>query len=208
MAQLTVYVIDDDDAARESLAWLIQSGGYTVRTCRSADEFLHQSGTTDVGCLIVDYRMPGMTGLELFERLHRSGHHVPTIFVTAYGKVEICSRAFRGGAVDFLEKPIKDEVLLAQVAKAMRGSQVRQEVEERFSLLSPREQEVMWLLVRGQNLKQIASTLGISVQTAAKHRSRVLEKLEVQNDVELSRRARMLPFFPNERLTGDVSAAV
>lgn len=202
MSVLSVYVIDDDDSARDSMAWLLQSAGYSVHGYRSAIDFLRRTDSSDAGCVIVDYRMPGMTGLEMFEQLKRAGRDIPTILVTAYGDLDICTRAFRGGAIDFLEKPVQGEALLAQVARAMAQMSKRQSVEQRFATLSGREQEALWLLVEGQSLKQVAATLGISVQTAAKHRARVLEKMHVQNDVELSHCVRILPSFPNERLAG------
>ncbi|HID78218.1 MAG TPA: response regulator transcription factor, partial [Planctomycetaceae bacterium] len=188
----TVFIVDDDPGARRSLGWLLESHGLKAETYASATAFLEAYDPNKAGCLVLDVRMPGMSGLELQELLTARHIPLPVIFITAYGDVPSCVRAMKGGAVDFIEKPIDDRILLKAIRRAVEEDLQRRRLEEkapqlkaRFDLLTPRETEVMELLFAGRSVKRIASHLGVSFQTAAKHRTRVLEKLQVQNEAEL-----------------------
>jgi FixJ family two-component response regulator len=191
----TVVLVDDDQSVRDALKWLIESVELRVDTYASATEFLESFDPRAPGCLVLDIRMPGMSGLELQENLaaHKCG--LPVIIITGHADVAMCVRAFEGGAFAFLEKPVNQQDLLEQVQKAIEQDRKnRQEpmpavdIDDRVSLLTPREREVMDLLVAGQSMKQIAKKLQISLPTCSKHRSNVLEKLDVANDVQLVRR--------------------
>jgi two-component system, LuxR family, response regulator FixJ len=193
-AQSTVFVVDDDAAALKSLRWLLESVDLRVAAYRSAQEFLAEYDPDVPGCLVLDIRMPGMSGLELQEELQgrRCGH--PIIFVTGHGDVPTCSKAYRCGAFDFIEKPVNDQAIVDLVNRAVCADAARRRQQARRpnlaahrGRLTPREQEVMDLLVAGKSVKQIAVELGVGFPTAARHRSRVLEKMQVGNDVELVR---------------------
>ena len=191
----TVVLVDDDQSVRDALKWLIESVELRVDTCASATEFLESFDPSAPGCLVLDVRMPGMSGLELQENLaaHKCG--LPVIIITGHADVAMCVRAFEGGAFAFLEKPVNQQDLLEQVQKAIEQDRKnRQEsmpaadIADRVSRLTPREREVMDLLVAGQSMKQIASKLQVSLPTCSKHRANVLDKLDVDNDVQLVRR--------------------
>ena len=191
----TVVLVDDDQSVRDALKWLIESVDLRVDTYGSAAEFLKSFNPTVPGCLVLDVRMPGMSGLELQEKLaaHKCG--LPVIIITGHADVAMCVRAFKGGAFAFLEKPVNQQDLLEQVQKAIElDKKNRQEsmpaadIEDRVSRLTPREREVMDLLVAGQSMKLIAKKLQISLPTCSKHRGNVLKKLDVANDVQLVRR--------------------
>ena len=188
----TVILVDDDQSVRESLQWLIESVDLRVVTYGSAAEFIESFDPLAPGCLVLDVRMPGMSGLELQENLaaHRCG--LPVIIITGHADVPMSVRAFEGGAFAFLEKPVNQQVLLEKISKAIeqdrmnRQEAIPEDIDQRIAQLTPREREVMDLLVAGHPMKQIASQLQISVPTCSKHRAKVLEKLEVDNDVRLA----------------------
>ncbi len=191
----TVVLVDDDHSVRDALKWLIESVDLRVDTYASATEFLDSFDPAVPGCLVLDVRMPGMSGLELQENLaaHKCG--LPVIIITGHADVAMCIRAFEGGAFAFLEKPVNQQDLLEQVQKAIeKDRKNRQEsmpaddIKDRVARLTPREREIMDLLVAGQSMKQIANKLQISLPTCSKHRSSVLEKLDVANDVQPVRR--------------------
>ena len=191
----TVVLVDDDQSVRDALKWLIESVDLRVDTYASAAEFLESFDPTVQGCLVLDVRMPGMSGLELQENLaaHKCG--LPVIIITGHADVTMCIRAFEGGAFAFLEKPVNQQDLLEQVQKAVgqdqknrRESMPAADIDDRVSRLTPREREVLDLLVAGQSMKQIAKELQISLPTCSKHRTHVLKKLDVENDVQLVRR--------------------
>jgi len=192
-----VFVVDDDASVRKSLSRLLRSGGYTAETFASATEFLasgrHQQSPA---CLVLDVRMPGLTGMELQERLRALKSALAIIFITGHGDIPMSVEAMKGGAVDFLPKPFDDTQLLAAVAKAIAKSahdrQTRGEIEsiqERLATLTPREREVLELVVRGMLNKQVAADLGTVEKTIKVHRARVMEKMQVQSLAELVRLA-------------------
>ncbi len=192
--QPTVFVVDDDAAALKSLRWLLESVDLRVVGYRSAQELLAEYDPGVPGCLVLDVRMPGMSGLELQDELVERDCRHPIIFVTGHGDVPTCSKAYRNGAFDFIEKPVNDQAIVDLVNQAVCADAARRsehanrpDLTAQRSLLTPREQEVMDLLVDGKSVKQIAVELGVGFPTAARHRSRVLEKMQVGNDVELVR---------------------
>jgi FixJ family two-component response regulator len=189
----TVFVVDDDLGALRSMRWLLESEGLRVETFSSSRDFLAGYHLDRPHCLVLDLRMPEMDGLELQERLASQGSDPPIIFVSGHGDLPQCARAMRQGAVDFLEKPVDDEVFLSRVQHAIDADRRRRlepshtDVKARLDRLTPREREVKEMLHMGKSIKVIAAELSISFQTAAKHRARVLDKLEVENEAELVR---------------------
>jgi len=193
-AQITVFVVDDDRAVRESLALLVQSVGLEVETFASAGEFLDAYRPDRRGCLITDIRMPGMSGLELQERLTEDGYHIPVIVLTGFGDVPAAVRALKGGAVDFVEKPFNPQALLDLVQQALvRDTELREQaareadLAERMALLTPREGEIMALVVAGKANKVIAIDLSISERTVELHRGRIMRKMQARSVAELMR---------------------
>ncbi|MHC4995176.1 MAG: response regulator transcription factor [Planctomycetota bacterium] len=194
--QATIFVIDDEEAMRESMEILLEDSGLPVETFASADDFLEQRAGSAYGCAIVDVRMPGMDGVELQEALRERGVKLPTIMVTAHGDVSLAVRAMQAGAFDFLEKPCEREVLLDRVTKAVAEDDRRRERDvlvseysRRYERLSARESEVMKLVVQGLLNKQAAAELGISIKTIEVHRARVMEKMEAESLAELVKMA-------------------
>ncbi len=199
----TVVVVDDDQSVREGLKWLLESVDLQVATYASANEFLESFDPTAPGCLVLDVRMPGMSGLELQETLVEQRCGLPIIILTGHADVPMCVRAFKGGAFAFLEKPANQQDLLEQVQRAIeqdrknrQASDPHDDIENRLLQLTPREREVMDLLVAGHSMKQIAAILQISLPTCSKHRSNVLDKLNVENDVQLVRRVHVRKTSP------------
>jgi two-component system response regulator FixJ len=191
----TVFIVDDDESVREALQFLIESVDLNVQTYDSAARFLDAFDPEATGCLVLDVRMPGMSGLELQENMATRQCGLPIIIVTGNADVAMCVRAFEGGAFAFLEKPINQQMLLEHIHRAIEQDQRNrtgglpvQDVLARLEQLTAREREVMDLLLHGRSMKQIGRQLGISLPTCSKHRTRVLEKLEVENDVQLVRR--------------------
>jgi len=187
-----VYVVDDDEAFRDSLTWLLDSAGLGVQAFDSAQRFLGGFRPQQHACLVLDIRMPGMTGLELQEELNRRPYSPPIIFVTGHGDVPMAVTAVKRGAVDFVEKPFSDEAFLELVQKALRldaelrsRSAVKLSVVTRLATLTPREREVMERVIAGKLNKVIADDLAISIKTVEAHRARVMEKLGVSSVAEL-----------------------
>ncbi len=183
-----VYIIDDDEAVRDSLSWLMKSAGIQTQTFPSAKAFLDACNDRLSGCLMLDIRMPGMSGLELQAELNRRGCHMPIIVISGHADVPMAVRALKAGAFDFIEKPFNDDTLLALVQSALhQESQLRQSLAEkdavqaRMKLLTPREQEVLDRVVDGASNKQIGLELGVSQKTVEVHRARVMEKLEADS---------------------------
>lgn len=190
--QPTVFIVDDDHAVRESLDLLIRSVGLAAESFPSAQAFLRQYDPGRPGCLVLDVRMPGMSGLELQRHLKERGVCVPVIIITGHGDVPIAVRAMKDGAVEFLEKPFSKQLLLEHVREALSRDGSRREdvakksrIEARLALLSPRERQVMELVVAGRVSKQVAADLRISKKTVDVHRARVMQKLNVESLPEL-----------------------
>ena len=192
----TVFVIDDDPSVRRALGRLMRSAGHRVETFGSAREFLQREHYHGPGCLVLDVRMPGLTGLDLQEGLAAAGYTMPIIFVTGHGDVPTSVRAMKAGAVDFLTKPFKAQELLEAVRDALeRDKAARREraaieaVRARLQRLTPREREVLSLVVTGMLNKQIGYDLGITERTVKVHRARVMEKMQAGSMAELVRLA-------------------
>jgi FixJ family two-component response regulator len=194
--QSTVFVVDDDEAVRDSLGLLIDSVGLEFETFASAQEFLEAYDPGRPGCLVLDIRMPGMSGLELQRRLGEIGAILPIIFITGHGDVPVAVRAMREGAVDFLQKPFEDQDLLDRIQQSLERDAVhrrelaeRQGILERIAGLTPREREVMDLVAAGLANKNAASRLGVSQRTVEIHRARVMEKMGATSLAHLVRMA-------------------
>ena len=190
----TVFVVDGDSGARKSMKWLLESYGISVETYSSGPDFLNAYDPSHPGCLLLDLRMPNMDGLELQKRLALRNAYLQVIFMSGHGDVPHCADAMKAGAVDFLEKPADDKLVLRIVRRALAKDRQRRnvlasrsETEGRINRLTPREREVMCLLYDGEGMKNIAGRFGISIQTVAKHRTKVLEKLQIRNEADLAR---------------------
>jgi len=188
-----VYVVDDNEGVIESTRWLIESVGYHVKCFKGAKQFLDEYNPEVPGCLVLDVRMPEVSGLELQETLVKKGNLIPIIFITAHGDVAVAVRAMKKGAMDFLTKPTNGQVLLEAINKAVRQDLQRRqseekssEIMERMNSLSPREKEVMQLVVGGRLTKTIADRLGVSMRTVEMHRSNIMKKMKVNSQAELA----------------------
>lgn len=190
-----IYVVDDDDAVRDSLVFQLEVAGYEVRSFGSGTEFLAVAPRLAEGCLILDVRMPELDGLELQERLRRMSINFPTIMITGHGDVPLAVRAMRGGAVDFVEKPFSEEAILASLHLAQTHLEPRAPggdggiAADRLKRLSPREREVLEGIVEGLPNKLIAFELGLSPRTVEVHRARVMDKMQARSLSELIRSA-------------------
>jgi two-component system, LuxR family, response regulator FixJ len=190
----TVFVVDDDQAMRTSLQWLIESTGMQVKTFESADAFLSNYYPGRAGCLLLDVRMPGMSGLELQSYLAREGYQLPVIIITGHGDVGMAVKAMRAGAMDFIEKPFHDEDLLCSIQRALEVDQrqrlsraARADILVRVADLTPREHEVMGMVTDGKANREIAVALGVTPKTVEAHRARVMEKMRAESLAELVR---------------------
>lgn len=193
MNQATVHIVDDDAAIRDALSWLLRSRGVPAQTWESGEAFLAAVSGETRGCVVLDIRMEGMSGIEVFEQLLGRGYTIPVIFLTGHGDVPLAVTALKGGAFDFVEKPFNGNHLVDRIIEAMRKDQAqRQKREEeagvsaRLAQLTAREREVMERILAGDYNKTIAEALGISVRTVEVHRSHVFEKMEVRSAVELA----------------------
>lgn len=180
----TVFVIDDEASVRDALALFLDSEGLSVKTYETAQSFLNEYRSNFHGCMIVDIRMPAMSGLELQETLTGKGVNLPIIFLTGHGDVPMSAKAFKAGAMDFIEKPFNDEDLLASIRDAIAKDRALRQLRfqgarivKRFSNLTPREKQVMQGVVAGKPNKVIAKELGVSPRTIDIHRSRVMQKM-------------------------------
>jgi FixJ family two-component response regulator len=191
-----IFVVDDDPSVRKSLTRVLTSAGYAVEAFASARDFLAREPLVGPCCVVLDVRMPGLTGLDLQEALAGSGHGIPIVFITGHGDISMSVKAMKGGAVDFLTKPFDVESLLEAVQRAV-AKDVKDlsaegrtaQVLERVKLLTPRETEVFALVVTGMLNKQIAGELDIAEKTVKVHRARVMEKMQAGSVAELVRLA-------------------
>jgi two-component system response regulator DctR len=187
----TVYVLDDDEALRDALGMLFRTAGLKVETFPSAAAFLQRAKPAQPACLVLDIRMPGLSGTELQEELIERGVHMPIIFITGHGDIPMAVAAVKKGAYDFIEKPFDDYQLLCQVLNALEEPEDARAEKgggaERLALLSEREREVLELVLAGKSSRQIAAELFISVKTVEFHRARIMQKLEVRSAAELFR---------------------
>ncbi len=190
----TVFVVDDDAGVRDSLRFLLKSVGLATKTLGSAAEFLESYDVTQPGCLVLDVRMPAMSGLELQQQLNVRGAMIPVIFITGHGDIPMAVEAMQHGAFDFLQKPFRDQDLIDRLQKALAKDaqnrlelKQRDQVRSRFDTLTPREHEVLALMVRGLPNKIMAVELGVSQRTVEIHRARVMEKTEAGSLAHLVR---------------------
>lgn len=188
----TVIVVDDDASVRKALGRLLRSAGFNVELRGSAEEFLRQAPENSPACLVLDVHMPGLSGLDLQRELSERDINLPIIFITGRGTVPMSVKAMKAGAVDFLPKPFDDDALLSVVGSAIekdrhaRHEQAeREEINQRLESLTPREREVLELVIIGKLNKQIASELGTSIKTIKVHRGRVMRKMNVKSVAEL-----------------------
>jgi RNA polymerase sigma factor (sigma-70 family) len=203
-AATTVFIVDDDDDVRRSISLLVRSIGLADESYPSAQNFLEHFDPEKAGCLVLDVRMPGMSGLELQKASHSGLALPPIIFVSAHGDIPLAIQALRAGAVDFIQKPFSPQALLERIREAIqrdhnsrrKRAQV-EEVQERVDHLTERERQIMGHLVCGDSTKQIAQRLSISPKTVDNHRARILEKMKVDNTTQLARLVALLP-CPND----------
>ena len=189
-----VYIVDDDDAIRAALRLLLKSIGLAATTLSSAQEFLTSYSPQQPGCLILDVRMPGMSGLELQQQLNLRGAIIPVIFITGHGDVPMAVEAMQQGAFDFLQKPFRDQDLIDRIQRALAKDQAdrvqlreRDRIKERMESLTAREREVLDLVTSGKPNKIMAADLGVSQRTVEIHRSRVMEKMGASSLAQLVR---------------------
>jgi FixJ family two-component response regulator len=209
MSEPTVFIIDDDPSARRGLTRLIRTAGINAESFGSAKDFLESGKSDEPGCIVLDVRMPEMTGPELQEELDKGNCCLPIIFLSAHGDVPITAQAMKNGAVDFLTKPVdRDDLLAAIKVSLARNTENRTQrdesdhIDEHIKALTPREYEVMTYVISGMLNKQIAVALDISEDTVKIHRGRVMQKLEIVSVAELVRlceRAGVTPARPRSR---------
>jgi two-component system response regulator FixJ len=193
-ARPTIFVVDDDTAVRDALKLLLRSVGQAVETFGSAQEFLDAYGEDRPGCLVLDIRMPGMSGLELQQKLNEKHSILPIIFITGHGDVPMAVEAMQAGAVDFIQKPFRDQDLIDRINQALEKDSSnraalgeRNDIRRRLETLTPREREVLDLVVHGKANKVIAGDLKLSQRTVEIHRARVMEKMQASSLAHLVR---------------------
>jgi len=187
-----IYIVDDDEAFRDSLSWLLESNGFEVELFAGAAEFLESCKSKKPGCVVLDIRMPGMTGLELQEKLNKKGIRTPVIFVTGHGDIPMAVSAVKRGAMDFIEKPFNESEMLELIRNALVLDTQQREADEqqaliysRLAKLTSREREVMECVIAGKSNKLIADLFGITVKTVEAHRAKVMDKMEANSLAQL-----------------------
>lgn len=197
-----VILVDDDPDVRDAASLLLSTSGYTVESLESAEALLERVTAADRGCLLLDVRLPGMSGLALQRTLRERGIRLPIVFISGHGDIPMAVEAVNAGAMDFLEKPFDEDALLERIERAMEQDREHSEhaqaiasIEERIESLTPRERDVMEEILRGKLNKVIASDLDLSIRTVEVHRSRVLEKLHARNGSELVRLVLSTPAY-------------
>ena len=190
----TVFLVDDDPEMLKAITRTVASAGWPVQTYLSGEAFLHAYDPTQAGCVVLDLRMPRVSGLRVQETLTAQNAYIPLIFITGYGEVAVAVQAMQAGALDFLEKPFSEQMLLACIERAMaRDAQMRQvqarrtTFAARLARLTPREREVLDLVLAGRLNKEIALRLAISQRTVEIHRRRIMQKLHAESAVDLAR---------------------
>ena len=201
----TVFIIDDDRGVRQAIQDLVESVGLHAESFASGEEFLSRRSTTGPSCLVLDVRLPQMSGLDFQRRLTETGMHIPIIFITAHGDIPMSVRALKSGAVEFLTKPFRDQDLLDAIQQALEHDRNAQEqqaeihaLQQRYHGLTPREQQVMALVVSGMLNKQIACEIGASEPTVKIHRGNVMHKMQAGSVVDLVRMADKLKLSPRK----------
>lgn len=188
----TVFIVDDDEPVRDALRLLMKSVGHEAKTFASGDEFLASCSPGISGCLVLDIRMPGMSGLELQEKLHKQDVNIPIIFITGHGDVPMAVQAMKHGAMEFLQKPFREQDLVDRVNEALERdvnahklALQRTEIEQRVTKLTSRERQIMDMIVQGKASKVIAADLGVSQRTVETHRTRIMRKMQARSLAEL-----------------------
>jgi two-component system response regulator FixJ len=196
MSNTVVHIVDDEEAVRNSLAFLLTSAGFAVRVHQSATDFLAVAPEVTNGCLVTDLRMPDIDGIELLKRLRAADAMLPAIMVTGHGDIQMAVEAMKNGAIDFIEKPFSDEVLIESITRAVeraaaetRSASATEQVKQRIATLSDRERQVLKGVVAGQPNKVIASELGISPRTVEVYRAGLMAKMQARSLPELVRMA-------------------
>ena len=190
-----VYIVDDDEAVRDSLRWLLEGNGFSVKVFSNGEELLDFSKKQShgiVGCLILDVRMPGITGVELHDVLLKEGIDIPVIFITGHGSVSLAVKSMKKGAIDFLEKPFSDEEICRLVDSSLQKArdvsdkkEINLKAQELLAKLTPRENQVLERITAGRLNKQIADDLNISIKTVEAHRANIMTKVEARTVAEL-----------------------
>ena len=199
----SVFIVDDDGRMRAAMQRLLKTVGLHSESFATPQDFLRHKLPDGPSCLVLDVRLPGMSGLDVQRKLSEMGVHIPIIFMTGHGDIPMTVKAMKSGAMEFLTKPFRDQDLIDAVYQALKtDAEARQQqneiakLKERYANLTPREREVMWLIVSGMLTKQIASTLGTSEITASVHRGQVMHKMQANSPAELGRIAEKLKLPP------------
>ena len=201
----TVFIIDDDGGMRQAIQDLVESVGLRAESFATGEAFLREQRTSDPSCLVLDVRLPQMSGLDFQRKLAEIGVQIPIIFITAHGDIPMSVRALKSGAVEFLTKPFRDQDLLDAIQQALHRDNAAREqqaeidaLQERYGALTAREREVMALVVSGMLNKHIAAKIGASEATVKIHRGHVMEKMQAGSLIELVRMADKLKLSPNQ----------